>query len=211
MYGQFLLEFAMHTPTLKFLEIGLGCNMNYGPGASVNVWKKLLPQADLWEAEYDEECVKKAQSEGKLEGLNVLVGDQGNFTVLASWVAESGGQFDVIIDDGGHHNCQIMNTFEILWPQLNPGGYYFIEDLHVGKARLRIQSNQCKNVPFHEYLVDWQKQLIYQSWPGQMRSTYSLPGDLMFVHCQAGACVLHKRKNEVNLPYVEEPGAVIEE
>ena len=98
-----------------------------------------------------------------------------------------------------------------MMPTLNPGEYYFIEDLRVGKARLGIQSNQCKNVPFHEYLVDWQKQLIYQSWPKQMRSTYSLPGDLMFVHCQAGACVLHKRKNEVNLPYVEEPGAVIEE
>lgn len=42
MYGQFLLELAAHIPALKFLEIGLGCNMNYGPGASVNLWKTLL-------------------------------------------------------------------------------------------------------------------------------------------------------------------------
>ena len=35
MYGQFVypLKFAAHTP--RMLEIGLGCNMDYGPGASV--------------------------------------------------------------------------------------------------------------------------------------------------------------------------------
>jgi hypothetical protein len=97
-----------------------------------------------------------------------------------------------------------------MWPQLNKGGYYFIEDLHVGVARTRVQSSQCKNVAFHEYLVDWQKQLIYQTWQGQIKPQYPLPEDLMFVHCQAEACVLHKRKNDVNLPYVEEPGAIIE-
>ena len=35
MYGTFLypLKFAAHTP--RVLEIGLGCTMHYGPGASV--------------------------------------------------------------------------------------------------------------------------------------------------------------------------------
>ena len=35
MYGTFVypLKFAAHTP--RILEIGLGCNMDYGPGASV--------------------------------------------------------------------------------------------------------------------------------------------------------------------------------
>ena len=35
----------------------------------------------------------------------------------------SGQGFDVIVDDGGHTNLQIKNTFDVLFPQaLNPGG-----------------------------------------------------------------------------------------
>ena len=44
MYGIFLLplyhSFDHEARKFKFLEIGLGCDMNYGPGASVAVWKR---------------------------------------------------------------------------------------------------------------------------------------------------------------------------
>jgi hypothetical protein len=32
---------------MKMPEIGLGCDMLYGPGASVKLWKEFLPEADL--------------------------------------------------------------------------------------------------------------------------------------------------------------------
>ena len=72
MYGQFLypLKFAAHTP--RMLEIGLGCNMDYGPGASVQIWRQLLPHAELWEAEYDAACVEKARAKGQLEGIKTV-------------------------------------------------------------------------------------------------------------------------------------------
>ena len=59
MYGRFLLPYYEQNPTMKMLEIGLGCTMNYGPGASTAIWKKLFPKADLWEAEFNVNCVKK--------------------------------------------------------------------------------------------------------------------------------------------------------
>ena len=83
------------------LEIGLGCDMDYGPGASTALWKKLFPNADLWEAEFNAEFVKKHRDD-KLKGFNVLTGDQGDEAVLDTWVQDSGGNFDVVIDDGGH-------------------------------------------------------------------------------------------------------------
>ena len=135
MYGRFLLPYYQRKPRMKMLEIGLGCDMNYGPGASVSLWKTLFPVAELWEAEYDGACVEKAVKEGKLDGLHPLVGDQGNNATLDSWIEKSGGQFDVVIDDGGHHNCQIKASFDKLWPQLLPGGLYFIEDIS-GKCKL---------------------------------------------------------------------------
>lgn len=77
MYGMYLLPMYASKPNMKMLEIGLGCRMQYGPGASVQLWKKLFPKAQLWEAEYDGKCVEEAKKKGQLDGLNVLVGDQG--------------------------------------------------------------------------------------------------------------------------------------
>lgn len=197
MYGTFLLPLAASKPAFKFLEIGLGCNMEYGAGASVKIWKKLFPQAELWEAEYDEKCVNDAKEKGLLEGLNILVGDQADYATLDSWVEKSGGKFDAIIDDGGHGNCMISNSFDKLWPQLNPGGYYFVEDLHVG--HFYTDKKECGVMG--DKLKDWQEQLIFLTTKNQRRFTYPLPEDMVSVHCQAEACVFKKRSNEVNDPW----------
>lgn len=44
---------------LKMLEIGLGCNMEYGPGHSYYTWLEFLPNVDLYYIEYDKDCVEK--------------------------------------------------------------------------------------------------------------------------------------------------------
>jgi len=36
---------------------------------------------------------------------------------------------DIVIDDGGHANHQILKSFFALWPIVRPGGFYFVEDL----------------------------------------------------------------------------------
>jgi hypothetical protein len=36
----------------------------------------------------------------------------------------------VVIDDGSHVSKDIIRSFLIFFPQLNPGGIYVIEDLH---------------------------------------------------------------------------------
>ena len=122
------------TPS-KFLEIGLGCDMQYGPGASVRLWSALFPSTrERWEAEYDKKCVRASQARGELDHVRVLVGDQGDNKTLERWKAEAGGAFDVIIDDGGHKNKQIALTFAALWPRLSQGGIYFIEDIQLGRT-----------------------------------------------------------------------------
>jgi len=187
MYGQFLLPYYHQNPKMKMLEIGLGCDMNYGPGASVAIYQKLFPEADLWEAEYDEACVEKGHKTGSLDGIKTVTGDQGNVTVLDRWLNETGGDFDVIIDDGGHQNCQIWTSFLKLWPAVKPGGLYFIEDMQVAKSKgyMKYDNNVCDksiNVP------DKLKQFID-------KMIYGMPGkyDIDFIFCQSQACVLGKR------------------
>lgn len=59
----------------------------------------------------------------------VAVGDQTDPEFLASIVAEH-GPFDVIIDDGGHSMRQQITSIENLFPTLNDGGVYLVEDTH---------------------------------------------------------------------------------
>lgn len=138
MYGMVLLpQIEKHSymnKKLKFLEIGFGCGSYYGPGASIKVWQQMFKGRDvaMWEAEYDEECVTSYGKQGKLKGVSVLTGNYSDPKMARKWVRKSGGKFDVIVYDGNHKNSHILNTFLALWPALNPGGNYFIEDMEVG-------------------------------------------------------------------------------
>ncbi len=98
MYGTFLS--GLKDQPIKMLEIGLGCDMSYGPGASVKVWKKYLhPDSIIWMAEKDANCVQKHRNEASMQGINIVTGDQKDPDTLRRWVQETGGNFDVVIDD----------------------------------------------------------------------------------------------------------------
>lgn len=145
-YSARLLPMRADGRLRRFLEIGLGCDFHTARNATsgevhnvfpaVSLWRTLLPpSASWWEAEYNSRCVEDARSRGLLDGVHVLTGDQADPTVLARWVRQTGGDFSAIVDDGGHHNSQIMASLGGLWPQLHRGGVYFIEDLHVSRSR----------------------------------------------------------------------------
>jgi hypothetical protein len=56
--------------------------------------------------------------------------DQGNSHELQRFVQLSGGNFDIILDDGGHTMQQQITSFTVLFPHVKSGGMYIIEDLH---------------------------------------------------------------------------------
>ena len=43
-------------------------------------------------------------------------------------VTEEIGEIDIIIDDGSHINEHVIDTFKLLFPKLNDGGIYVVED-----------------------------------------------------------------------------------
>lgn len=93
----------------------------------------------------------------------------------------------------------ISNSFDKLWPHLLTGGYYFIEDMHVGKAK-RYISDECQNVVMSERVLEWSEQLIYYTLGYGKKYKHKLPPDVLFVYCQAEAYVIGKKKGEVNEP-----------
>ena len=132
----------------------------------------------------------KSIKKGELAGVHTLVGDQGNITVLHSWIEKSGGNFDVIIDDGGHQNCQIWHSFQKLWPTVKPGGLYFIEDMQAAKKDEYREANTetCdSNLLMPEKLKEVFDNLMYDTEQNS---------DIQFMFCQSEACVLGKKGND---------------
>jgi hypothetical protein len=116
---------------VNFLEIGLGCDMNYGPGKSLMLWEEYFTHrnARVSFLELDGVCVKNHDI--KLRNGTIFVGSQEDESLLRNIAAEGHafGGYDVIVDDGGHTMKQQLTSLRVLWPAVSSGGLYVIEDL----------------------------------------------------------------------------------
>ena len=86
--------------------------------------KNFFPKATINILEYDKNCAEKFSDKGR----NLYTGDQSDFKVLKE--VANGGPYDVIVDDGGHHRNQQINSLIGLWPYVKPKGFYVIEDIN---------------------------------------------------------------------------------
>jgi len=124
-YGKYLPP--LRHRFLKLLEIGLGCGMQNGPGMSVEFWRAYLLNVSIVVLEYNETCSRDWQSQHQGEA-ELVIGNQEDETMLRQLIARY-GPFDIVIDDGGHLMSQQMTSFRVLFPAVQPGGVYFLEDL----------------------------------------------------------------------------------
>jgi hypothetical protein len=113
----------MRNKPLRLLEIGVGGYSNLNDGASsLRMWKRFFPKAQIVGIDlYD----KSHFSEDR---LTVLQCDQTDARKLTD-ISREQGPFDIIIDDGSHLSEHIKITFSILFPLMQKGGFYAIEDL----------------------------------------------------------------------------------
>jgi hypothetical protein len=105
---------------LRLLEIGL-----YN-GGSMRMFREYLPNATLHGIDIDPRCFAY---QDEIPGTQVRLLDQGDPAALNAFIDELGGEYDLILDDGGHTMQQQITSFETLWPHVTPGGAYIIEDI----------------------------------------------------------------------------------
>lgn len=104
---------------LRLLEIGVA------KGGSLEIWKKYFGEnALIYGIDIDEKC-----REITIPGVHIRIGSQVDEKFLDSIIAELGSP-QIIIDDGSHHSDHLSLTLQMLWPQLQDGGIYIIEDTH---------------------------------------------------------------------------------
>lgn len=104
---------------IRLMEIGLN------RGASIKVWLEYFSQAQVVGVDI---ALFKNEVGILSDRFTFSQGDQSS---IEFWNGFKQAQhpFDVIIDDGCHFSGPIHTAFKCLWPHVNPGGYYVVEDL----------------------------------------------------------------------------------
>lgn len=134
----YLFEKYWTPQEVKFLlEIGIGSTnasipSNMGPfgrpGASLKGWKQYFPQAYIFGADIDRDCLFH---EEKIETFFCNQLDPTSFKdIFEKHIILSKIPLDVIIDDGLHALVTNLITFKACFPYLKPGGLFIIEDVH---------------------------------------------------------------------------------
>ena len=104
---------------VNVLEIGIR------KGGSLQIWREYFgDQARVVGADIDPTCRVLED-----DGFEVFIGDQGDAAFLRD-ITEKAGPFDIIIDDGSHRMEDLRTSFATLFPVLNSGGLYMVEDAH---------------------------------------------------------------------------------
>ncbi len=103
---------------MKILEIGV-----YN-GGSLYMWRNYFPNSSVIGIDIDP-FTKRWEEEDK--DIKIYLGDQCD-TKFLQRVCDEEGPFDLIIDDGGHENHQIITSLEFLFGHLKVGGTYVVED-----------------------------------------------------------------------------------
>jgi hypothetical protein len=89
-------------------------------GESLKMWREYLPKTGI----YGWDIVP-----GESDDFNLFTIDQGKEDLINEFFEVHPVNFDFVIDDGSHkYEDQIVSLFNI-WPHLNAGGVYIIEDM----------------------------------------------------------------------------------
>lgn len=101
-------------PSARVLEIGVL------DGESLKMWQALFPTGDVTGVDSNEESIWP-------EGTHKVISNQND----PDLPDKLEGSFDLIIDDASHYGLATQQTFLLLFPLVNPGGYYVIEDWQI--------------------------------------------------------------------------------
>lgn len=104
------------------LEIGIGGQDRERQGGhSLRMWKFYFPHAQVVGLDIEDKSFVRRRR------IHTYQGSQDDEAVLHRIVEEQGPP-RVVIDDGSHRNEHVRETFRVLFPLLEDGGVYAIED-----------------------------------------------------------------------------------
>lgn len=126
---------------IKLLEIGV-----YN-GNSMRTWCEYFPNATIVGIE------KNDANPMSVDRAEVWFGNQSDIDFLQK-VIEEYGDFDIIVDDGGHIWAEQLASFIYLIHFVKPGGMYIIEDLQTSFDRFWQKENEISMLEYLKNTVN---------------------------------------------------------
>lgn len=124
----------------RVLELGVW------KGASLRVWREYFPYATVI-------GVDKVDRKIKIQGVEMVFSEQDD-PELVEYLRDMYGSLDIIIDDASHISSKTISTFKNLWPLLNSGGIYVIEDLQTSYDPVNYGHTEAAVDPRQHPMVD---------------------------------------------------------
>lgn len=178
---------------IKLLEIGVA------DGKSLRAWRAYFHNATaIVGVDVDADCEQHAEPSA---GIHVFTGNQRDFAFLRA-VHQEHGPFDIVVDDGSDHRLDRIASFNALFPLLQDGGVYVVEntvcmreDIHYFTCHLAQHLNKWRydgTQEVKDHCVD----------PAKIERTVTDPGahsvgDIVITNA---AILIHKRVKKHWLP-----------
>jgi cephalosporin hydroxylase len=132
---------SIRNENLNILEIGIA------KGSSLLMWKKYFKNSNIFGID-----IKDKNYKTRLPGIKYFIGDASDKSFLLKVNSDIDDGLDIIIDDASHIPRHQILGFESLFPKLNKGGIYVVEDL---QTSYREHKNYGENaVNYFKNLVD---------------------------------------------------------
>lgn len=166
---------------IKFLEIGVD------HGGSLQVWRRYFgDSAIIFGIDINPECIKYDNLFAQ-----VRIGSQTDEVFLKKVIKEMGG-IDIILDDGSHSMRDIRLSLEYLFPHLNYGGIYVIEDLHTSYWKT-FGGGMNSKYNFYNFVRDLVDDM-HHWYHGKPVKHHNISGDLSAINIYDSITVLNKNK-----------------
>lgn len=168
---------------LRILEIGIGGgeNIKYG-GNSLKMWAKYFPTSKILGIDiYNKSLVDYRR-------IKTYQGNQTDANFLSQFT-----NIDIIIDDGGHINSEVIYSFEYLFSKLNLGGFYCIEDIE--NSYWEESGGSESSLDKKETMINYFKELTDSLNRDIMRNEEiksALRTDIAFIHFYKNLIVIRK-------------------
>ena len=168
---------------INILEIGVY------KGESLKIWREYFSKAKICGIDINE-------IKFKIDGVDIIKADQASVKDLTS-ICEKYKNFDIIIDDGGHHSNQITTSLNFLFDYLNDNGLYVIEDLQTsyfprfGGSRFNLTRKKT-SMNFLKSIAD---SVNYEQNDRPFYETKKFDGQVKFVHFFQNVAIIKKGKS----------------
>lgn len=114
----------------KVLELGIGfpeCMdkfyKDYITGASLYMWRDFFPNAQVYGVDIEPKAMFSA------DRIKTFICDEHSKQDIENMIRITGSDIDIFIDDGSHYAHEQVFLCETVFPLLNKGVFYSIEDV----------------------------------------------------------------------------------